>query len=280
MKNIVWIASYPKSGNTWVRALLQVALGGRLDLNSMGELVPNFASLASRLSAEAFERPGDIRFLWRAAQEKLAGGSAGGKVLLKTHNVCGRFDVGQFPDAGFTAGAVYVVRDPRDVAISFSHHFGLSVEKAVESLLDEGHVIHKDQNWFGSEILSSWETHVRSWRAAPFPVLVLRYEDLLASPEVWIPKVLSFLRVTPMSGLDEQSLKSLIEEVSFARMADAERREGFREAVGSTAFFREGRAEQWRRHPQSDFAALIERYGATMKQLGYLGPTDASNVAA
>ena len=174
MKNIVWLASYPKSGNTWVRAIVCSALFGSLDIRKLGKMIPNFSVIAAQLKQEKFDTPGQIRHLWGQAQKHLCESSGSNRILLKTHNAAGVYDIGEFPSRQFTQKAVYVVRDPRDVAISYSHHFGHDLQTSINSLLNESNFNFNPKDLSRGEFLSSWGNHVKSWRNTPFPVLLIR----------------------------------------------------------------------------------------------------------
>ena len=83
MKNIVWLASYPKSGNTWIRAIVYSALFGQMTIHKLGEMIPNFAFFASQLNARKFESPGQIRHFWEQAQSQLCQSAGNERILLK-----------------------------------------------------------------------------------------------------------------------------------------------------------------------------------------------------
>ena len=136
MKNITWIASYPKSGNTWIRAILYCAIIGELDINVLGKFIPSLANIASELLGDKFKNPMEIRFKWLEAQKRVSESAASKGIasILKTHNAAGDYDVGIFPNYEYAANAIYIVRDPRDVAVSYSKHFNHSIKIAANKL--------------------------------------------------------------------------------------------------------------------------------------------------
>jgi hypothetical protein len=274
MGAILWLASYPKSGNTWLRAFLANLLADRpepLPLSALpaycdDEARPErFTALAGRPSSQL--SLAEICALRPRVHAALAAG-VDGTVLVKTHNCAGAYDVHPLHDPNVTAGAIYVVRNPLDVVVSMTHHFGLSVDAAIDWLASDDAATANDE-LFVSQVLGSWTTHVASWTAAARPAdLVLRYEDLLQRP------LEQFARVARLLGLggDAQRVARAIRHASFDTLAALERRDGFVEASPrSGGFFRRGQARQW--HGTLN-PAQIERVTAThrdqMQRWGYL----------
>ena len=169
-KKITWISSYPKSGNTWIRAIIFCALRGYLDLNQIGDLIPNFSIFPNNLKNKNFSSPLDIRYRWSQAQKILVSKNEN-NIILKTHNAAGKYDFGFFPQEEFTLNAIYVVRDPRDVAVSYSKHFKTSIRDAVRRINSETHALSPDKHSNsnkGAEFTSSWKSHVQGWRNCTF----------------------------------------------------------------------------------------------------------------
>jgi len=263
MKNIVWLASYPKSGNTWIRAILYSAIHGKLNLDDIGTMMPSFGSFVSALAGNnALELPSAMA-LWPEAQDRLSTSTQNGRIILKTHNSLCEFNGKGFPDPNFTVGAVYVIRDARDVAISYSKHFGKEdVNAAIDSLLNDQNTLidpHK------IEFCSSWGNHVRSWLKAPFPVLFVRYEDLLSNPKNEIHKILDFLSIQPAIPIEE-----IISLTAFDRLKNTEESAGFSESTTRTSFFRKGTSKQWLLYPSTIFETLVSRNVAVMQKFDYL----------
>ena len=249
MGNIVWLASYPKSGNTWLRAFLANLVadaGGPVPLADLPQFCDDearpelFSALAGRPSTElTFD---EICALRPRVHADIAARSPGTR-LVKTHNCAGFVGSHPLHNASVTAGAIYVVRNPLDVAVSMAHHFGLDVDAAIERLGDD-RVATANDTLFVTQMLGSWSHHVASWAdLASARILVLRYEDLIADP------VAQFSRAAGLLGLggDRGRIERAVANASFETLASLERSEGFAEASGkSTRFFREGRPDQWR----------------------------------
>ncbi len=140
-KNIVWITSFPKSGNTWMRSILQCATQGSVLINEMGNLIPSFNGCVERMAYDrglrAVDDPAD---LWADTQRWISG--LGGNRVIKTHNMCGTFAGVQHPLPELTHSAIHIVRDPRDVAVSYANHYGHTVGDAAMMLQREDNLAH------------------------------------------------------------------------------------------------------------------------------------------
>lgn len=189
---IVWIASYPKSGNTWVRTFLHNLVRlrngehGEQDINEMARFSTweldkkRYAEFLGFVPDNMTHRT-EIAATRHAVHQQIAD-SIKGLVLIKTHN-------GLVMDRGHstinfavTAGAIYVVRNPLDVAISYAHHSGSTVDAAITRLAaTDAETDGSDTSVY--EVHGSWTQHVWSWTRNPHRALhVVRYEDMLADP--------------------------------------------------------------------------------------------------
>ncbi|MGF1641272.1 MAG: sulfotransferase domain-containing protein [Rhodospirillales bacterium] len=274
MTQILWLASFPKSGNTWLRAFLANYLrGGRLpeDVNklpnfSYGDMRIEYYEQISGRKAEELDydtinrlRPRVHRFLAEAHP---------GLVLVKTHSILSAIEDVPTITPDVTFGAVYVVRNPFDVAVSFGHHYGLSTENAVkaicykglETVPTPGHIL---------QVLSDWSTHLKGWLEAPGLYRhLMRYEDMTRSPTRTFGGVLDFLKV----ARDRERLKRAIRHSSFNVLSGQERQSGFVERSRTAErFFRKGEVGGWRREltpAQVDF--IVQHHREAMTSMGYL----------
>jgi len=266
-KNLVWLASYPKSGNTWVRAAISLAVKGNLDLNNLGInsfancILPNISKMVK------LQKPGDVKDFWNISQENLSKRLKNhNSMFLKTHNVCGKIGDISFPLKQYTRAVIYIIRDPRDVAISYSHHFGVSIETAIKNLMDVGNFIFNKERLDKSEIISSWNNHVRSWLTSDLNVLLIKYEDLLKEPEKNFEKIFNFLKIKPILKLSE-----IVKVVNFNSLSVNENELGFLEkSKKSVSFFRKGTSQQWQSYDPILFKELIQTFRETMKIYKYL----------
>ena len=165
MKNITWVASYPKSGNTWIRTILYSAIFGKLDINGMGSFIPNFAYLASELLGDGFKDPMDIKYKWLETQKRISESaiSKSKSCIIKTHNAAGNYDVGIFPNPKFSANAIYIVRDPRDIVLSFSHHNNETIEETSKKI-NGNYVLDGDIKNKIPVYMGSWSFNYNSWK--------------------------------------------------------------------------------------------------------------------
>ncbi|MGH8191494.1 MAG: sulfotransferase domain-containing protein [Rhodanobacteraceae bacterium] len=252
MGNILWLASYPKSGNTWLRAFLANLLADRAvplkpnELRGYGDaeaLAGRFTELAGKPSTTL--RADELAAL-RAPVHALIAQRAQGTQLVKTHNFNGSIDGHPLVNWQVSSGAIYAVRNPLDVATSMAHHFGLTADEAIERLGDERVASINDES-FASDFIGSWSSHVKSWAdmTARFPgrVIVLRYEDLLEKPEKHFAKAARLIGF----GHDKARIGRAVGHAAFRILAALEKKHGFVEAVDEkTVFFNKGRANQWR----------------------------------
>ena len=268
-RNIVWIASYPKSGNTWVRSILYCATHGKVELNRMGDMIPSFTACVERVANDrGLSDIDDAAELWGDTQQWIS--SLGGFRVIKTHNICGRIGGIPHPDPKLTHAAICVVRDPRDVAVSYASHYGRTLGQAVELLQMEDNFTFQPDNPFRKSFIGSWQTNFTSWLDASFPVLAVRYEDLLAAPAHEITRILEFLNLKPAVPPAE-----IARLTSFGNLSGLERSEGFGEVSEKAGrFFRKGSAGQWRDHA-AQIDGLTKAFRPLMTRLGYLENEDS-----
>lgn len=282
MGKIVWLASYPKSGNTWMRAFLHnlmLATGSPHDINRLDELTGGDVDPA--LYAGIAGQPADSLTVEQAiglrgrVQQSLAAAASGSR-FVKTHSALLHVYGADTIDMSVTAGAIYIVRDPRDVVLSFAHHLGESHERIVELMATDN--AHTDASAsMMPDVIGSWSQHVESWTAQSSPGLhVVRYEDMLRDTQK------CFAGVTRFLGLDvpPPRLNAALRNSSFKALAEQERKRGFRERSGhADRFFRKGVAGAWRRELAPELArAVAQRHRVQMQRFGYL-KTDATAVA-
>jgi len=249
MGNIVWLASYPKSGNTWMRAFIANLIANRPAPLPLAEL-PNYARLESDpdVYARVAGRPStDLDFdqlcALRPQVHAAIAAAAPKTVFVKTHSMAAIHDGVPLITPQVTAGAVCIVRNPLDVVVSMADHFAITLDEAIAYLGDE-RAATENSDLFVSEFLGSWSQHVKSWADMEGPrVLILRYEDLLEKPAK------GFGKVARMIGLDadRNRVERAIGHASFSSLATMEKRDGFVEVpIKGKRFFRSGRANQWR----------------------------------
>jgi hypothetical protein len=273
--NTIWLASYPKSGNTWLRAVLSAWVSrapARLDRLVGGSAYSREAFDGALGIAGSDLTADEIAILRPRVDECIAAESAGA-LFRKTHDGFYPGPAGEPPlSVEATRGAIYVIRDPRDVAVSLAHHEGRDVAWAAERLCDSTTRMGAGEESLGYELpqlIGAWSDHARSWvDEAPFPVHVLRYEDCLTDARRSFGPALRFAGLGPV---DERALALAVEHASFERLQEEESRDGFRERPRrSQRFFRAGRAGSWRDELPSETAERIAgAHRDVMTRFGY-----------
>lgn len=278
MSGILWLASYPKSGNTWVRTFLAnlfFNLPGPLDINELGRFtvsdqrVGEYETLTGRPYAQIDDE--EVNRLRPEAQRMIAA-SRLETVLCKTHSRIAVLKGSPTVEPSVTAGAVYVLRNPLDVAPSYADHFGIDLDAAITCLCDPNNQIPRhDRLTF--VYLGSWQDHASSWLDAPgLRCHFLRYEDLLADSRRSFGSLVRFLGLPADLRRFERALRFS----SFDELRRQEERSGFVErSPNARRFFRAGRAGGWRDvYTPAQLERLIEGCRDGMRRFGYLDERD------
>jgi hypothetical protein len=188
---------------------------------------------------------------------------------FKTHNYLGEDCGHPLLAMEATRASIYILRDPRDVALSATDHFGVSVDETIEIMSREGAIGHATPGRSVYEVLSSWSIHVKSWTQRQHGrLLVVRYEDLLADPYGEFGKIARKLGITT----EETRIRRAVEHASFKILQQMERETGFIERSDSSEkFFRSGRSGGWKDELTPEQAKRIERdHREQMARFGYL----------
>jgi hypothetical protein len=192
-------------------------------------------------------------------------------VFVKTHNahVVDPYS-GPLITLELTAGAIYVLRNPLDIVISYSHHTGETIDESIEILNSPNAGIRNtSQNVY--TLFRSWSQHVASWTARAHPGLhVVRYEDMINEPEETFGRVSAFLGMKP----PHERLLRAIQRCRFEELRKQEETFGFKERLHGR-FFREGRAGQWREIlTEAQIQRIVDAHRPTMQRFGYF-PLDS-----
>lgn len=275
----VWLASYPKSGNTWLRLLLEgYRRNGLVDLNDVRiGTSDGGATIMQGVSPMPITSLGwQFELLLRPAALLHLFCRLAAPVYIKTHFANLQPD-GGLPHcipAQFTKQAVYVVRDPRSLVSSVMKFFQFTVEKTVDAMRSVDFRIGGTEH-FSTVLVSSWSNHVRSWVGETnFPVHIVKYEDLLEDAEKELREVLVFLGdEEPDSG----RIAKAVEATKIAKLQEQENQNGFRENSSTGGgFFASGGGTRWQEELGPRWIKQIEEdHGEVMRALGYLEKRDA-----
>lgn len=278
-KGIVWIASYPKSGNTWLRIflhhLIRIKRGlpaGEREIDEIGNTAPSIAGRVE-LFAEVIGKPlaqvsmYDIVLARPKVAEAMAL-QANGVLPVKTHSLLGRVFDTPLINLGVSVGAVYVVRNPLDVVLSMADYLVKPIDGAITSM--GAHLnASPTTDRLTAEIWGTWSENVRSWTTNPPPVIkVVRYEDLLQDPIGNFTAIAEHMRI----GAGPAEIEEAVRLASFDVLARTEEAGGFAERPAwIDRFFRVGRAGQWREKLTAEQVdRIVADHGEQMARFGYL----------
>ena len=272
----VWVAAYPKSGNTWLRAVCTAwASDGPIDINALvgAPIASSRSAFDAALGVPSSSLTAAEIELARPLVDDVLAAEATEPHLRKIHDAYFVGPAGEpIVSLAATRAAVYVVRDPREVAVSYAHQANIPFECARRRLNDPDAAICGSRSRLHEQLrqrLGTWSSHVRSWvDATPFPVEVVRYEDFAAAPVAAFGRALRF---AGYEGVDDSRIEEAVERAAFDRLRGAERESGFRERPpGAPAFFRRGESGSWREELPYDVAEGIrEDHGEVMARFGY-----------
>lgn len=273
MTGFVWLASYPKSGNTWLRLALHSLTDGWsepdfLSQESFAPIAASRADLEDVLDAPADEMTDDEAEALRPRLHEAQVRVATAPLFRKVHDACTKTATGEplFPPP-LTLKTVYVVRDPRDVAVSLAHHTGRDLDQAIAFMANPAATFGATGARQVRQRVATWSFHVESWLRDGPDLLLLTYEQMLADPEDALARVALHL------GLNASlpDIRRAVEATRFDRLRAAEGKYGFRESPASGArFFRRGIAGGWRDSlTPAQVTRIAADHGPVMARLGY-----------
>jgi len=273
-KNLVWLASYPKSGNTWTRIFLANYLlktTTPMPINQvhrigMGDSIAKAYALVAKRPIDTKDFRGTL-----ALRPHVLRGIANNGAdinLVKTHNIRDLAFGTELIPTPLTRSAVYILRNPLDMVVSYARHYAMTPEATVSAIARADNSIAADAENV-MQFLGNWSRHVKSWtEKAPFPVLTLRYEDMHETPVETFGALVRHLGME----IDESRLARAIKFSSFDEVSGQEAKTGFVErSANSEKFFHSGRSGQWETALSPN---LVDRicadHGTVMKRHGYL----------
>ena len=278
---IIWIASYPKSGNTYLRSFLAsyyYSNNGKFDFEQLLKIhqFPNmkFSKIKPTSKEEASK-------YWIFNQNNFFNKTR--LNFVKTHNCLLPFQGNEFTSSNETLGGIYIVRDPRNVITSITHHYSINYEKALDYMLDEDcSLLEKsfDQDYSNFTYLNSWSNHYKSWKNNKiFEILFIKYEDLEKNKEDTFKKIILFVeKITKKnSKLNEKKFLNSVKSTNFSNLKNKELNEGFEESVYSNKtgkkinFFNLGFSNRWQKLLPIDIKDKVnEKFKKSLAELNYL----------
>ena len=281
---IIWIASYPKSGNTWLRALISSYYYSEKGLFNQSSLT-NISQFPQAMYFKSFNYDPrvvtDTVKFWISAQEIINKDKK--FKFFKTHNVLGAINNSKFTDKKNTIGCIYVVRDPRNVLTSLQNHYEMSKEESLNFMLNENKFIydHSVKNDYSNfQFISSWEKNYQSWiNQKNFSVITIKYEDLINDTLETFKKVIEYIELITKSreGYNDKKAENSIQSTSFEKMKNMEKKNGFTESILSKnesqkiPFFHLGPKNDWRNIFDENYQKKINLiFKQNLKELNYM----------
>ena len=276
---IIWISSYPKSGNTFLRSFLSAyyySKDGKFDFNLLLNInqFPSlkYSDVRSYTYVEAAKN-------WINNQKKFF--TKEKIFFLKTHNSLEEYFGYKFTRSSETLGAIYIVRDPRNVVSSMCNHYSMSFNEIYNKMIDENASLslkNSEGDLSNFSFLGSWSNHYKSWKNNfEFKTLFIKYEDLElnAHGEFW--KILTFIEelTDKKEPINKKKFENSINSTNFSILKRKEKLHGFKESPtykkdNRTNFFNLGFKNKWQQNLPRDIAAKIkDKFFNELKELKY-----------
>ena len=282
---IIWLASYPKNGNTWLRSLISAYYYSKDGLFLGDKHLRNVEQFPVKKFLNTFDYdlnlPGDTSRFWVAAQEKI---NEERKLrFFKTHNALVKLGKNDFTNRANSLGGIYIVRDPRNVLDSMSRHFQIDHDKALEVMQDKKNFTYdfkKKKDYSDFQFISSWELNYKSWKNNNLlPIKFLRYEDLLSETFFVFKEIIEFIDklTNNKNGFIREKAKNAVETTSFENLKKIEINKGFSESIfprvgdKKIPFFHLGPKNNWKNIFDEIYQKKLNlTFKQNLKELNYL----------
>ena len=281
---IFWIASYPKSGNTWLRTLLSAYYYSK-DGIYKESLIKNIGQFPEKKHFQGFDYLPkvviDTSRYWIKAQERI---NHDKKLrFFKTHNVYGSINEHKFTNKTNSIGCIYIVRDPRNVITSLKNHYELNYPEALEWMINPKKYIYdyeKSEEYSDFQFISSWENNYKAWKSQrDFPIKIVKYEDLMDKTYSVFLEIIEFINHVTNTNekINRLKIKNSVNSTSFSKLKANEKQFGFSESVKSKKdnkqipFFFLGPENNWKKILDEDFKNKLNKvFEKNLKELSYI----------
>tara|TARA_Y100000590_G_scaffold429408_1_gene541958 strand:- start:2095 stop:2934 length:840 start_codon:yes stop_codon:yes gene_type:complete len=251
---IIWISSYPKSGNTWVRSLISsyyFSDDGKFDFNLLNN-IDQYPQ--QKFFNQKINKPGEISNFWESSQREIIRKKK--IIFFKTHNALASLNGKNFTSQNFTLGAIYLVRDPRNLITSLKNHYNLNYQEALDFMINDKKYIYDNrfkENYSTFHFLSSWSNHYKSWILNKmFKILIIKYEDLEYKTYETTKNIILFINnlIGEKNNLNKNKIVNCIKTTNFQVLQKKEEQTGFMENVSlnhnkKINFFYLGNKNKW-----------------------------------
>lgn len=284
MNNIIWLASYPKSGNTWCRSIISSLLDPNADKVKINQLqTDGLCSGRESFDLQTIIKSADLTYdeidLIRPDLYKYQSNIAKKKLFIKVHDAytyippTGYIEVETplFPKLA-SHGVVYILRNPLDIAISYAAHDNLSIDQIITTMNNPSHKLSSKINGvylqFRQQLLN-WSQHVLSWcNQTEIPLLIIRYEDLQNNGIETVTRIAKFCEL----DCDQQAIEMSLKKSDFKILQQQESELGF---IGKPQlmknFFRSGKSDNWQKElSNQQIEQILKDHGEVMQRFGYL----------
>ena len=277
---IIWIASYPKSGNTYLRSFISsyyFSKKGKFDFDLLLNILqfPSVKFAKKKINSET-----EASQNWIYNQQQFFSGD---KIhFLKTHSSLNQYNGNSFTTKNLSLGAIYIVRDPRNIITSMCHHYSLNYEQSYLKLINEKQTLLEksiDGDHSNFTFLGSWSNHYKSWKNTnEFNTLFIRYEDLEYNKLDTFRKIVNFINTlkNDKSPIDEKKIINSVNSTNFSNLKNKEEIEGFEESTYSETgekkrFFNLGFNNRWQKIlPKNIILKLNNTFQNDLNDLGYI----------
>ena len=281
---IFWIASYPKSGNTLLRALLSSYLYSKDGFFNQ-KFLKKIGQFPEKRHFTGFNYDPkiitDTSKFWIRAQKQI---NLENKLkFFKTHNILGSINNNKFTNTENSVGCIYIVRDPRNVLTSIQNHYELNKEEALKFMLSEKKFIydlHIKNDYSNFQFISSWEKNYQSWiNQNIIPTMTVKYEDLVSKTFETFKEIINFIENTTgiTQNFDKIKAKNSIQSTTFEKMQNIEKKDGFVESVLSKndprkiPFFYLGPKNNWKNIFDKNYQKkLFSKFKVNLEELNYI----------
>ena len=291
---IIWLVSYPKSGNTWVRTLIGQILNNNFDNKKIFETSKKIRLYPSKI--DFIDLDDDFKntvlnddkkkiifdktaINWLRSQNIINTNKKFN--IFKTHNMLCKLKIQNklhsFTDTKNSIGVIHIVRDPRNVISSLVNHFSFkSTDSALKFMMNENQTMGIEDNKV-PQFLSSWKNHYNSWKRFPKNYLLIKYENLIDDPKKEVKKIIEYLNNFFRINISDNNLNNVISNSSFENLKNLETKGLFDESAKDKntgkvkTFFYLGKENNWKRMLNKNILNKLEKnFQTEMKELGYM----------